>query len=363
MSSCRSRVVSTLAALLLGAAGALAQPYAGIGRTATAKEIAAWDTDVRPDFKGLPAGSGSVRQGMELWESQCASCHGVFGESNEIFQPIVGGTTQADVASGRVASLRETAGSQGRTTLMKLSTLSTLWDYIQRAMPWNSPKSLTVDQTYAVTAYILNLGGIVTEDFVLSERNIREVQARLPNRLGKSPLHAHAMWPGTSAAPDVKAQACMKDCESASRIASSIPDYARNAHGNLAEQNRLVGAMRGMSTPGRPEGEYRGAQHEGTPVNTGAAQPARGSATASPVQALLKQHNCLACHGLDTKGVGPGLTDVAAKHAARADAPAYFEQRIVAGSSGVWGNIPMPAQSLPAADARTIAAWLAAGAK
>ncbi len=338
MSSFRSLALP----LLLGAGFVQAQPYAGIGRTATPQEIAAWDTDVRTDFKGLPRGSGSVRAGMEVWEGRCASCHGIFGESNEVFQPIVGGTTKTDIASGRVASLREMAGSQGRTTLMKLATLSTLWDYIHRAMPWTQPKSLTADQTYAVTAYILHLGGVVGEEFVLSNDNMRQTQARLPNRLGMS--STHAMWPGAAAVADVKAKACMKNCSGEPTVASLIPDHARNAHGNLAEQNRLIGPQRGANTA--------------APATAAAAEP-----SATPVQALLKQHNCLTCHGLDAKVIGPGLKEVAAKHATRAGALDYLEQRIVAGSSGMWGNVPMPAQSLPAADARTIAAWLAEGAK
>jgi len=79
--------------------------FPGIGRDATPAEVAAWDIDVRPDFKGLPKGSGSVEKGQQLWESKCAVCHGTFGESNEIFTPIIGGTTQDDIKTGRVASL------------------------------------------------------------------------------------------------------------------------------------------------------------------------------------------------------------------------------------------------------------------
>ena len=122
--------------------------FPGVGRNATPAEVAAWDIDVRPDFKGLPKGSGSVDQGQTIWESKCASCHGIFGESNEIFTPITGGTTKDDVKTGRVASLADMKQPQ-RTTLMKVPTVSTLWDYIYRAMPWNAPRSLTPDETYA----------------------------------------------------------------------------------------------------------------------------------------------------------------------------------------------------------------------
>src|SRR5512144_2487278 len=176
-----SRPTSVLAVLFL--AGVVhAAPYPGIGRAATPDEVKAWDIDVRPDFKGLPAGSGSVEKGQQVWESKCASCHGTFGESNEVFTPLVGGTNARDIASGRVASLldRETV----RTTFMKLSTLSTLWDYVNRAMPWNAPKSLSTDEVYAVVAYMLNLADIVPGDFVLSDRTMAQVQAKLPNRDG-----------------------------------------------------------------------------------------------------------------------------------------------------------------------------------
>jgi len=99
--------------------------FNGIGRTATAAEVKAWDIDVRPDLKGLPAGSGKVQDGQTLWDNKCASCHGTFGESNEVFTPLVGGTTAADVKRGRVASLTDPKQPQ-RSTLMKEATNSSL---------------------------------------------------------------------------------------------------------------------------------------------------------------------------------------------------------------------------------------------
>jgi cytochrome c len=338
------------------AAWAQSSAFPGIGRAATPKEVAAWDIDVRPDFKGLPAGSGSVAKGMEVWEGKCASCHGIFGESNEVFSPIVGGTTKDDMKTGRVARLTDTGYPQ-RTTLMKLSTVSTLWDYINRAMPWNQPKSLTVEEVYGVTAYILNMGGIVADDFVLSDRNIAQVQATLPNRNGKTT--DHAMWPGASMGsrsrtPDVKMTACMTNCAPEPRLASFLPDFARNAHGNLAEQNRLVGAQVGADTTRPPGSAAR-------PAFVAAAAPAAGTATGA--LALAQKHNCMVCHGADSRIVGPGFREVAGKHAGRADAADYLLGKIKAGGVGVWGNIPMPAQTIPEADAKAIAQWLADGAR
>ena len=336
-----------IAALALVAAGwAMAQtsPHAGIGRAATPKEVAAWDIDVRPDFKGLPKGQGSVAAGQVLWEAKCASCHGVFGESNEVFSPLIGGTTAADVAHGRAARLTDPA-YPGRTALMKLATLSTLWDTIHRAMPWNAPKTLTPDEVYAVTAFMLNLGGVVAADFTLSDSNIAAVQQRLPNRLG---MHTdHGLWPGNSMGrrgqPDVRAAPCMRDCAPQPSVKSSIPDFARNAHGNLAAQNRLVGAQRGADTSG-PTGS---AGLAATPV--------------APGLALARQHQCMTCHGIDNRIVGPALRDVARKYAGRTDAAAYLAQKISAGGGGLWGPIPMPAQTLPGADAQAIAQWLMVG--
>lgn len=71
--------------VLAGSVHAAGAEFTGIGRAATVKEVAAWDIDVRPDFKGLPTGSGSVAKGQDVWEGKCASCHGVFGESNSVF--------------------------------------------------------------------------------------------------------------------------------------------------------------------------------------------------------------------------------------------------------------------------------------
>jgi cytochrome c551/c552 len=338
-----------------GAARAQATHYDGIGRPATPAEITAWDIDVRPDFKGLPRGTGSVAEGMAVWEKQCVSCHGVFGESNQVFSPIVGGTTDADVKTGRVARLTD-ASYPGRTTLMKLSTVSTLWDYINRAMPWAAPKSLTTNEVYAVTAYILSMGGIVPDDFVLSDRNIGDVQARLPNRDGMT--RSHSMWPGASPGkPDVQGTPCMNACGADPKVASSIPDHARNAHGNLALQNRSVGPQRGADTTRPPPATHAQARQRAlalTPHGTGAAPTALG---------LAQQHGCTACHGMDSKLVGPSFEDVARKYEARADAPAYLAAKIKSGGSGVWGDIAMPSQAMTDDDARAIAAWLATGAK
>lgn len=346
MSSCRNAIAALLAAACVLPAAAQDR-FPGIGRAATPAEVKAWDIDVRPDFKGLPTGSGSVDQGQDIWESKCASCHGVFGESNSVFNPLVGGTTKDDIKTGHVATLKRT-DYPGRTTLMKVPTVSTLWDYINRAMPWNAPKSLKPDEVYAVTAYLLNLGDILPAGFTLSDKNIAEVQKLMPNRNGMTTQHA--MWPGNEfgagkVKPDTQAKACMSQCEVPQDVTSRLPAHADSAWGNLHDQNRLVGPQRGAVTVDA--------------AKSGAAKPSAADPLAAAV-ALTQKNGCTACHGMTTKLVGPGFAEVAKKYAGQAD---YLTGKIVSGGEGVWGNVPMPAQTLSSDDAKAIAAWLAAGAK
>jgi mono/diheme cytochrome c family protein len=145
----RLHIQRGVAALLLGSAAlaAVAQsanPFPGVGRAATPKEVAAWDIDVRPDFKGLPKGSGTVVQGMDIWEAKCASCHGVFGESNEVFSPLIGGTTKDDIKTGRVKRLTDEFGltheqaaqavGRSRSTASNLLRLLNLVEPVQQML-------------------------------------------------------------------------------------------------------------------------------------------------------------------------------------------------------------------------------------
>ncbi len=350
------------AAIVATPAPGTAKAYVGIGRQATVKEVQAWDIDVRPDFKGLPKGAGSVAKGQDVWESKCAQCHGIFGESGEVFAPLIGGTTADDIKTGHVARLND-ASYPGRTTLMKVATLSTLWDYINRAMPWNAPKSLSTDEVYGVTAFLLNLGGVVADDFVLSDKNMAEVQQRMPNRNGMT--LDHSLWPGkgltTAKAADTRNVACMKDCAVEANIGSFLPEHARNAHGNLAEQNRAVGPQHGVDTT-RPAGAAPAVKAEPAESAKAAQAPQAPQAKLAAPTALLNKYACTACHAVDGKLVGPSFKEIAKKYAAKSDAEAYLAGKIRSGGSGVWGAIPMPAQTLNEADALTIAQWLKASA-
>ena len=359
-------------------ASAQTSKYLNIGRTATPQEIRAWDIDVRPDFKGLPKGRGSVQQGEILWEAQCASCHGHFGESAEVFTPIAGGVTLDDMATGRVRSLLPGQNQPQRTTLMKLSTLSTLWDYINRAMPWNAPKSLSADEVYAAVAYTLHLNNVLPADFVLSDSNIRDVQARLPNRNGMTT--AHSLWPGqefgrktgNSSTPDVQGSGCMANCAVPTTVVSTLPDHARNAHGNLAEQSRGIGPSRGAETSGSSDlkmaenSRNSGSNTAPDQLIHGQKAPESIANTATGVslvaiQPMLDKNACMACHGINTKLLGPSFKDIAARYKAADGAVNLLSDKIKNGGQGIWGAIPMPAQALSVQESAQIAQWLVNG--
>ena len=144
----------------------------GIGRPATQAEVAAWDIDVDRDGRKLPPGSGSVAHGREVFEAQCAACHGARGEGG-IGERLVGGR-----GSLATAAPVKTVGSFWPYA-------PTLFDYIRRAMPMNAPQSLSADEVYAVSGYVLNLNGLVADDAVLDAGSLRAVA--MPNRDGFVP--------------------------------------------------------------------------------------------------------------------------------------------------------------------------------
>lgn len=376
-------LVATALMAVCSITGAQSSQFQGVGRTATAAEVKAWDIDVRPDFKGLPKGAGSVSLGEKVWESQCASCHGTFGESNSVFFQLVGFTNKKDVEKGNVASLQLGNDAPARTMTMKLPTISTLWDYINRAMPWNAPKSLTADEVYGVTAFLMNLAHVVPDDFVLSDQNIAQVQKRLPNRNGMTTKHA--MWPGKElngldglkAKPDTHGSLCMKNCATEVKVSSSIPAYAMNAHGNLAEQNRTWTSVVGLDTS-KPMAEASTqvtvqASPQAAPVVASqpapvkatadaAAKPASAAIKTADVMPALQKNACTACHAVSSKVMGPSFKDVAKKYAGRTDAVTYLSGKIKSGGNGVWGAIPMPPSAIADSDAKAIAQWLSLGA-
>ena len=141
-----------------------------LGQIATKEEVAGWDIDVRPDGLGAPIGSGTALLGEEIYTEGCAGCHGDFGEGADRWPPLVGG-------EGSLAS-----HDPEKTTGSYWPYASTIYDYIYRAMPYGDAQSLSYDETYEIVAYLLYMGDIIEEDFVLSDKNIGEIE--MPNKDG-----------------------------------------------------------------------------------------------------------------------------------------------------------------------------------
>jgi S-disulfanyl-L-cysteine oxidoreductase SoxD len=314
----------------------------GFGKPAIDTEIAGWDIDVLPSGKGLPPGRGSVEQGQELYDQKCASCHGTFGESNSYLQ-LAGGV-------GSLASDRPV-----RTTGSKLNYATTLWDYIRRAMPFNAPQTLSPDEVYALTAYVLNLNDIVPIGTVLDQDSLPKV--KMPNRAGFTTAHGMMRVDGK---PDTANVACMRDCVAVVGASSQMPAYARDSHGDLAQQRREMGAIAGVPT---------------ATVATAAAAttpnaPSAGSSKQDAGLALATRLGCTACHGVDRTLVGPSFRAVAARYApgaagnAAGTANARLLVKIKAGGAGSWGSVPMPPQTQVAdPDARKVVEWILGGAQ
>lgn len=146
-------------------------PAAGsnLGRAATAQEVAAWDISIPPSGAGLPAGSGNAKQGEAVYVAQCQACHGPKGAGKP-----------ADVLVGGVRSL--TSGKPLRTVGSYWPYATTLFDYTRRAMPVTKPFSLTNEEVYAVTAYMLFLNGIIPESAEMNASTLPQV--KMPNRDG-----------------------------------------------------------------------------------------------------------------------------------------------------------------------------------
>ncbi len=346
----RHLAVWILACVALQAQGA---PF-NLGRTATPAQIAAWDIDVRPDGHGIKPGRGTVAQGQDIYEAKCASCHGTFGESNS-YLVLAGGVEPEDLKRGRARRLRD--ADVVRTLGNKLNYATTLWDYINRAMPWPQPQSLSVDEVYAVTAYVLNLNNIVGDGFELNERSL--LTLKMPNRYGMSTAHGMGSVTGK---PDVQGSSCMKNCRPAPRITSELPAHASGSHGDLAVQFRTLGPYGTIKTSDEPV--------HGRPVATSGPVVDGQSAVVANQRAreLFSKRGCVACHAVESKVLGPALREVAAQYAGVyadvAGAASQIALHIREGGVGRWGQMPMPPQpGVSAQEADDIARWIVTGAQ
>ena len=150
-------------ALALGASAAMAETP-GLGKPISEADLALWDISVPPDGKGLPPGSGTAAQGAAIYAQKCEVCHG------------------KDGYGGKNAELANAPGKNERTMATYVPTATTIFDFTRRAMPWQQPKTLTNDEVYAVTAYILALNKIIGENDVMNAQTLPKV--KMPNRDG-----------------------------------------------------------------------------------------------------------------------------------------------------------------------------------
>jgi mono/diheme cytochrome c family protein len=151
-------------ALALFAGAALAEEKLGLGKPISEADLALWDISVGPDGKNLPPGSGTAAQGAAIYAQKCEACHG------------------KDGAGGSNATLINPSGKTERTMALYVPTATTIFDFTRRAMPWPQPKSLTSDEVYALTAYILAGNKVIGENDIMNAQTLPKVQ--MPNRDG-----------------------------------------------------------------------------------------------------------------------------------------------------------------------------------
>ena len=193
----------TIVMLAISSSIASDRPY-GLGKLATAEEVAGWDIDVRPDGKGAPVGVGTAALGEEIYTERCAACHGDFGEGIDRWPVLVGGQGTLD------------SHDPVKTVGSYWPYASTIYDYVYRAMPFGEAQSLTHDETYSVVAYLLFMNDVIEEeDMQLSNANIGSI--KMPNRDG-------FMLPDPRPDGQPQGEPCMKNCS----VSTKIIGKARN---------------------------------------------------------------------------------------------------------------------------------------
>ena len=162
--------------MLLGGSALAQSPTYGVGSTPSAEEIRAWDISIGPTGKELPPGRGTAKEGAPVFAQKCAVCHG------------------ATLAGGLAPTLLKKANAEpnvdpwslGRVLPIRSPYATTVWDYINRAMPLNGEGTLTADEVYALTAFLLYKNDVIPEDEVLDAQSLPKV--KMPNREGFAPL-------------------------------------------------------------------------------------------------------------------------------------------------------------------------------
>jgi len=308
-------LISTLAA------PAMAEKL-GLGRAAMPEEVAAWDRDVSPDGTGLPEGSGDVLTGEELFSANCASCHGEFGEGVDNWPKLAGGKdTLAD------ADPLKTVGSYW-------PHLSTTFDYVQRSMPFGNAQSLTPDEVYAITAYILYNNDLVDEDFVLSKENFAEVV--LPNAGGFIVDDRE-----TTEIPVFTREPCMENCKETVEITAhaTVLDVTPDDQNDDAAAAEPAAAEPAATEAAATEpAAAEPAATEAAAAEPAAATPAVDADLAAAGEKVFKK--CAACHKVGDgakHASGPMLNGVVGRAVGSAEGFKYSAAMTDAGAGGmVW---------------------------
>ena len=302
----------------------------GLGREALDEEIAAWDIDIRPDGQGLPEGSGDVWTGEEVFIEQCAVCHGDFAE----------GVGRWPVLAGGIGSL--TRDRPVKTVGSYWPYLSTVYDYVYRAMPFGYAQSLEPDDVYAITAYLLYSNGIVEDDFVLSKENFTDVE--MPNEDGffmddrdEGELMAFSEAP------------CMSDCKDAVEITARamVIDVTPESDDGASLETDSAAETETAAAEAPSEAEAPAEADETVEVAQAETEQVVDASTEAPApdpelvaagETAFRQ--CGACHqvGEDAANrVGPHLNDLFGRTAGELDGFRYSSAMADAGAEGlVW---------------------------
>jgi mono/diheme cytochrome c family protein len=169
-------LASGIVLLAAGASWAQTPSYSNVGRAPTKEEIQAWDIAIGPDGKGLPSGQGTAKEGAPIYAAKCAVCHGAAGQGGALGPRVIGG--KADTAT--LTTLRPVRSIGGYWPYA-----TSVWDFINRAMPRSQTGTLTANEVYSLTAFILAKSEIIKEDDVLDAKTLPKVQ--MPNRNGFVP--------------------------------------------------------------------------------------------------------------------------------------------------------------------------------
>jgi cytochrome c len=300
-----------VAAIALAVSGAVSAGPLGIGSTATAEMIAGWDIDIRPDGTGLPDGEGSVAEGEKLYEAKCASCHGLFGEGAGRWPVLAGGEGTLDTAHPE-----KTVGSYWPYA-------STLWDYIHRAMPYPAPQSLTDNEVYSISAYVLYLNDIVDDEFVANKETFAQV--KMPNEPNFY----------IDDRPDVQNERCFKNCADPKSF-------------------NIVTTINGVTPTGhfKEDSGVAANHYEGNPSdsNGSAAAPQKvAMSDAATAGKGVYDKACQACHNMGIAGA-PKVGDVAGWTDRIKQGMATLNDHAINGYQGANGVMPAKGGNMSLSD-------------